>query len=105
MRPVRPATASPGRNLQYCSQAVFADPDRYCADLGRDPAEILPSSHVVYTGDPAETAANAATLGEPGVDLGVVYLPRRCRCPCWNRWRTSLPRWRLGPQAESRGGD
>jgi F420-dependent oxidoreductase-like protein len=35
---------------------------QHCADLGRDPAEILLSSHVMYTGDPAETAASAAAL-------------------------------------------
>jgi F420-dependent oxidoreductase-like protein len=48
---------------------------RHCADIGRDPAEILLSSHVTYTGDPAETAANAAALGAAGVELGIVYLP------------------------------
>jgi F420-dependent oxidoreductase-like protein len=48
---------------------------QHCADLGRDPAEILLSSHVTYTGDPAETAANAAALGAAGVQLGIVYLP------------------------------
>src|ERR1700722_17265405 len=47
---------------------------QHCADIGRDPAEILLSSHVMFTGDPAETAANAAALGEAGVQLGVVNL-------------------------------
>jgi F420-dependent oxidoreductase-like protein len=45
---------------------------QHCADIGRDPAEILLSSHVPYTGDPAETAANAATLGELGLELAIV---------------------------------
>ena len=47
---------------------------QHCADIGRDPAEILLSSHVMFTGDPAETAANAAALGEAGVQLGIVNL-------------------------------
>ncbi len=46
---------------------------QHCADLGRDPAEILLSSHVAYTGDPAETAATAAALGQAGVELAIVY--------------------------------
>jgi F420-dependent oxidoreductase-like protein len=45
---------------------------QHCADIGRDPAEILLSSHVPYTGDPAETAANAAVLGELGLELAIV---------------------------------
>jgi F420-dependent oxidoreductase-like protein len=49
---------------------------QHCADIGRDPAEILLSSHVHFTGDPAETAANAAALGEAGVELGIVNLRR-----------------------------
>jgi F420-dependent oxidoreductase-like protein len=49
---------------------------QHCADVGRDPAEILLSSHVHFTGDPAETAANAAALGEAGVELGIVNLRR-----------------------------
>jgi F420-dependent oxidoreductase-like protein len=46
---------------------------QHCADLRRDPAEILLSSHVMYTGDPAETAASAAALGEAGAELAIVY--------------------------------
>jgi F420-dependent oxidoreductase-like protein len=49
---------------------------QHCADIGRDPAEILLSSHVHFTGDPAETAANAAALGEAGVQLAIVNLRR-----------------------------
>jgi F420-dependent oxidoreductase-like protein len=45
---------------------------QHCADIGRDPSEILLSSHVQYTGDPAETAANAAALGEVGLQLAIV---------------------------------
>jgi len=47
---------------------------RHCADIGRDPAEILLSSHVQYTGDPAETADIAGALGEAGVELGIVTM-------------------------------
>jgi F420-dependent oxidoreductase-like protein len=47
---------------------------QHCADIGRDPAEILLSSHVRFTGDPAETAASAAALGEAGVELAIVQL-------------------------------
>lgn len=47
---------------------------QHCADIGRDPAEILLSSHVVYDGDPAETAASAAALGAAGVQLAIVHL-------------------------------
>ena len=47
---------------------------QHCADLGRDPSEILLSSHVAFTGDPAETASTAAALGEAGVQLAIVYL-------------------------------
>jgi F420-dependent oxidoreductase-like protein len=47
---------------------------QHCADIGRDPAEILLSAHVHFTGDPAETAASVAALGEAGLDLAIVYL-------------------------------
>ncbi len=47
---------------------------QHCADIGRDPAEILLSSHVLFTGDPAETAASAAALGDAGVQLGIIQL-------------------------------
>ena len=46
----------------------------HCADIGRDPAEILLSSHVPFTGDAAATAATAAALGEAGMQLAIVYL-------------------------------
>ncbi len=47
---------------------------QHCADIGRNPAEILLSSHVVYAGDPAETAASAAALGAVGVQLAIVTM-------------------------------
>ncbi len=47
---------------------------QHCADLGRDPAEILLSSHVPFDGDPAATAAVAAALAEAGAGLAIVQL-------------------------------
>jgi F420-dependent oxidoreductase-like protein len=47
---------------------------QHCADVGRDPAESLLSSHVQFTGDPAESAATAAALGEAGVQLAIVTM-------------------------------
>jgi F420-dependent oxidoreductase-like protein len=47
---------------------------QHCAAVGRDPAEILLSSHVPFTGDPAQTAATAAELGEAGVELAIVTM-------------------------------
>jgi len=48
---------------------------QHCADVGRDPAQILLSSQVPYTGGPAQTAAAAAALGAAGAELAIVYLP------------------------------
>src|SRR5580700_9073279 len=47
---------------------------QHCADLGRDPNEILLSSHVRFEGDPTATAATAAALGEAGAGLAIVQL-------------------------------
>jgi F420-dependent oxidoreductase-like protein len=46
----------------------------HCASIGRDPGEILVSSHVPFHGDAKETAAAAAELGEAGLDLAIVQL-------------------------------
>ena len=46
----------------------------HCADLGRDPEEILLSSHLRFEGDPAATATAAAALAEAGAGLAIVYL-------------------------------
>jgi alkanesulfonate monooxygenase SsuD/methylene tetrahydromethanopterin reductase-like flavin-dependent oxidoreductase (luciferase family) len=48
---------------------------RHCADLGRDPAGILRSAQVRFTGDPARAAADAAAFGAAGAGLAIVYLP------------------------------
>ena len=47
---------------------------RHCAQAGRDPAEILLSGQVPFTGDPAETAAAAAAFGAAGAGLAIVSL-------------------------------
>lgn len=48
----------------------------HCEDTGRDPKEITLSSHVrLDNGDIGATVAAAATLGEQGLDLAVIYLP------------------------------
>ena len=49
----------------------------HCADIGRDPSEILVSTHLqVEPGrDPAMLAEQAAAYEEVGVQLGIVYLP------------------------------
>jgi F420-dependent oxidoreductase-like protein len=47
---------------------------QHCEELGRDPGEILLSSHVIYAGDAEATAEQAAALAEVGADLGIIYL-------------------------------
>lgn len=47
---------------------------QHCADIGRDPAEILLSSHVPHSGDPSATAATAAAFADAGVQLAIVQL-------------------------------
>ena len=46
----------------------------HCEAVGRDPREILLSSHVMFDGDPAATAASAAALRDAGCQLGIVQL-------------------------------
>src|ERR1700678_9813 len=48
---------------------------QHCEDLGRDPAEILLSSHVRFAGDAKAAAGEAAALAEVGAGLAIVYLP------------------------------
>jgi F420-dependent oxidoreductase-like protein len=47
---------------------------QHCADVGRDPSEITLSSHVVYAGDVAQTAAFAAEMAEVGCELAIVTM-------------------------------
>jgi F420-dependent oxidoreductase-like protein len=49
---------------------------QHCADLGRDPAEILFCSQVGFAGDSQATAAAAAAFGAAGVDFVIVNLRR-----------------------------
>jgi alkanesulfonate monooxygenase SsuD/methylene tetrahydromethanopterin reductase-like flavin-dependent oxidoreductase (luciferase family) len=46
---------------------------QHCEDLGREPKEILLSSHV-FADNPSATAEQAAQFAEVGVELGIVYL-------------------------------
>ena len=46
----------------------------HCDDVSRDPKEILLSSHLIFSGDPKATAAQAAAFVDVGADLGIVYL-------------------------------
>ncbi|MDQ1394960.1 MAG: hypothetical protein QOG64_219 [Acidimicrobiaceae bacterium] len=50
---------------------------RHCADIGRDPGEIMTSTHLRLPedGDAAKLADTAAEFAEVGLDLGIVYLP------------------------------
>jgi len=47
---------------------------RHCAEVGRDPGEIMLSSQVRFTGDLAATAAAAAAFGAAGAGLAIIYL-------------------------------
>jgi F420-dependent oxidoreductase-like protein len=50
--------------------------EEHCGRIGRDPAEIMISTHLRL--DPANiqaTVDEAAALAEAGLDLGIVYLP------------------------------
>jgi F420-dependent oxidoreductase-like protein len=48
-----------------------------CAEVGRDPSEIVTSIHLGYdpAAGPDALAEQAAAFGEAGLDLGIVYLP------------------------------
>jgi F420-dependent oxidoreductase-like protein len=50
---------------------------QHCADIGRDPAEIMTSTHLRLSrsGDPASVVQQAEAFAEAGMDLGIVYLP------------------------------
>jgi F420-dependent oxidoreductase-like protein len=49
----------------------------HCADIGRDPNEIMLSAHVRLSPDLnyGQVIDEAAALGEHGLDLAIVYLP------------------------------
>ncbi len=49
----------------------------HCADLDRDPAEVMTSTHLRFgeDGDPGRVAEQAQRFAEVGLDLAIVYLP------------------------------
>lgn len=49
----------------------------HCADIGRDPTEIMLSAHVRLGNELnyAKAVADAAALGDEGLDLAIIYLP------------------------------
>ena len=49
----------------------------HCAEIGRDPKEIMLSAHVWLSPelDYTKAVADAAALGEEGLDLAIIYLP------------------------------
>jgi F420-dependent oxidoreductase-like protein len=49
----------------------------HCADVGRDPAEIITSVHIRLpkNGDVGPLVDEAAAYADAGMDLGIVYLP------------------------------
>lgn len=51
--------------------------DEHCAELGRDPGEIMTSTHLRLApdGDTGPLVEAAAAYAEAGLDLGIVYLP------------------------------
>ncbi len=65
----------------------------HCAGIGRDPAEILLSAQVRFTGDPAETAAAAAAFGAVGAGLAIIYLRPPHTRRCSSRWHAPCPAW------------
>jgi alkanesulfonate monooxygenase SsuD/methylene tetrahydromethanopterin reductase-like flavin-dependent oxidoreductase (luciferase family) len=50
---------------------------QHCADIGRDPSEIMISSHVRPgpNGDPGPAVEQAAQMAEVGLELAIVPLP------------------------------
>ncbi|GAC1534851.1 MAG: LLM class F420-dependent oxidoreductase [Acidimicrobiales bacterium] len=50
---------------------------RHCADLGRDPGEIMTSTHLRLgpDADVAKVAEDARSWADAGLDLAIVYLP------------------------------
>jgi F420-dependent oxidoreductase-like protein len=48
----------------------------HCAAIGRDPKEIMTSSHLRYDGSNLGALADeAAAFADAGLDLGIIYLP------------------------------
>lgn len=51
---------------------------KHCADIGRDPSEIVTSTHLRLgtDGDTGPLVEQAAAFAEAGLDLGIVYIPQ-----------------------------
>jgi F420-dependent oxidoreductase-like protein len=51
--------------------------DEHCAAIGRDPSEIITSTHLRLPpdGDTGPLVESAAAYAEAGLDLGIIYLP------------------------------
>ena len=51
---------------------------KHCADVGRDPSEIMTSTHLRLgkDGDTGPLVEQAAEFAEAGLDLGIVYIPQ-----------------------------
>jgi len=51
--------------------------DEHCADVGRDPSEIMTSTHLRLApgGDTGSLVDEATGYAEAGLDLGIIYLP------------------------------
>ena len=51
---------------------------KHCADVGRDPSEIITSTHLRLgkDGDTGPMVEQAQAFAEAGLDLGIVYIPQ-----------------------------
>jgi F420-dependent oxidoreductase-like protein len=51
---------------------------KHCADIGRDPSEIITSTHLRMgkDGDTGALVEQAEAFAEAGLDLGIVYIPQ-----------------------------
>ncbi len=67
----------------------------HCADIGRDPKEIMLSAHVGIgaDGDPGPALEAAAALGERGLDLAIFQLPRPYTVETLHRLAEALRDW------------